>query len=93
MAARRGPGSKHCDGLGQAVHVLDPFETAQVDASLRASFNPLDALHPDNPGCLDDVGDGLRRYHGVDDVNDAVGGPDVGDSDSGAVHEYVSVLQ
>ena len=31
-------------GLGQAVHVLDPFKAAQVDDSYRSRFNPLDAL-------------------------------------------------
>src|ERR1700733_8841894 len=30
-AARRGQGSEHCAGMGQAVHVLDPFKTAHVD--------------------------------------------------------------
>jgi len=55
-AARRGPGSSHCDGMGQAVHVLDPFRAAHVDAALRSTLNPLDTLDPDHPGCLDDVG-------------------------------------
>ncbi len=43
-AARRGKGSAHCTGMGQAVQVLDPFKAAQVDDSLRGRFNPLDAL-------------------------------------------------
>jgi type IV secretory pathway TraG/TraD family ATPase VirD4 len=47
-AARRGGGSPHCKGLGQAVRVLDPFKAAQVDDSLRGRFNPLDALDPAN---------------------------------------------
>lgn len=40
-AARRGQGSEHCEGMGQAVHVLDPFNTAIVDDCYRSSFNPL----------------------------------------------------
>src|ERR1700722_6415794 len=43
-AARRGKGSLQCEGMGQAVHVLDPFKTAQVDEWYRSTFNPLDAL-------------------------------------------------
>ena len=41
---RRGKGSAHCLGLGQNVHVLDPFKAAQVDDAYRSRFNPLDAL-------------------------------------------------
>ena len=55
-AARRGGGSKHCQGLGQAVQVLDPFKTAQVDDSLRGRFNPLDALDPANEESIDEAG-------------------------------------
>lgn len=55
-AVRRGPGSDACEGMGQAVHVLDPFGAAEVPGELRASFNPLDALDPSHPGCLDDAG-------------------------------------
>src|ERR1035438_6220844 len=47
-AARRGKGSEHCQGLGQAVQVLDPFKAAQVGDSLYGRFNPLDALDPAN---------------------------------------------
>jgi type IV secretory pathway TraG/TraD family ATPase VirD4 len=36
-------------GLGQAVHVLDPFHQAQIDPRLRSRFNPLDALDPQDP--------------------------------------------
>jgi type IV secretory pathway TraG/TraD family ATPase VirD4 len=43
-AARRGKGSDVCEGLGQAVHVLDPFNEAKVDGCYRSKFNPLDAL-------------------------------------------------
>ena len=45
-AARRGRGNKYCTGLGQAVHVLDPFMASHVDESYRSSFNPFDALDP-----------------------------------------------
>lgn len=38
-AARRGAGSPYCEGLGQAVHILDPFDT--VPQHPKASFNPL----------------------------------------------------
>ena len=54
-AARRGPGSAVCEGMGQRVYVLDPFEKAQVDSSLRGRFNPFDALDPDNPRTIDDA--------------------------------------
>ena len=45
-AARRGAGSAHAEGMGQAVHVLDPFGAATVDERYRSRFNPLDALDP-----------------------------------------------
>jgi type IV secretion system protein VirD4 len=43
-AARRGPGSSMCDGMGQAVYVLDPFGVADVPDKLRAGFNPLQLI-------------------------------------------------
>jgi len=55
-AARRGAGSEHCKGLGQAVKVLDPFKAAQVEDSLRGRFNPLDALDPANEETIDEAG-------------------------------------
>ena len=55
-AARRGRGSKHSKGMGQTVRVLDPFKAAQVDDSVRARFNPLDALDPNNEECGDEAG-------------------------------------
>lgn len=54
-AARRGEGSPNCDGLGQAVHVLDPMNVARVEDNYRASFNPLDALDPTSPHVIDDA--------------------------------------
>ncbi len=55
-AARRGPGSEFCEGMGQAVHVLDPFEAAKVDPSLRSRFNPLEHIDPHHELAPDEVG-------------------------------------
>lgn len=55
-AARRGTGSEYCKGMGQAVHVLDPFEAAQVGEGLRSRFNPLDALDPEDDEVIDEAG-------------------------------------
>jgi len=55
-AARRGKGSSDCQGLGQAVYVLDPFQAAQVEHSYRAHFNPLDVLRPDSEESVDEAG-------------------------------------
>lgn len=52
-AARRGQGSEHCVGMGQDVHVLDPFKTAHVDERYRSSFNPLDELDPADDETID----------------------------------------
>jgi type IV secretory pathway TraG/TraD family ATPase VirD4 len=54
-AARRAGGSDYCDGLDQRTFVLDPFKAAQVPDSLRASFNPIDALDPDSEEAVDDA--------------------------------------
>jgi type IV secretory pathway TraG/TraD family ATPase VirD4 len=54
-AARRGRGSDHCDGMGQAVYVLDPFRAATVDDTYRARFNPFDALDPQNDETIDEA--------------------------------------
>src|ERR1039458_3564185 len=55
-AARRGAGSQHATGMNQKVMVLDPFQSAQVDDSLRARFNPLDSLNPQNEETIDEAG-------------------------------------
>jgi type IV secretory pathway TraG/TraD family ATPase VirD4 len=55
-ASRRGKGSADCEGLGQSVHVLDPFNAAQVDESYRSRFNPLDAMDPANEETIDEAG-------------------------------------
>ena len=55
-AARRGSGSPHCTGMGQAVHVLDPFNAApSVDKAYRSRFNPLDALDPNDNQSVDEA--------------------------------------
>lgn len=41
-AARRGQGSRYCEGMGQRVFILDPFGTVPNHPS--ASFNPLDVI-------------------------------------------------
>jgi len=55
-ASRRGRGSANCKGMGQTVHVLDPFKSAQIDDGLRGRFNPLDALDPENEETIDEAG-------------------------------------
>ena len=47
-AVRRGPGNEYCDGMGQEVYVLDPMNCAQVPDELRAYFNPLAELDPND---------------------------------------------
>lgn len=54
-AARRGRGSEHCAGMGQAVHVLDPFTTAHVDERYRSCFNPLADLDPRREETIDEA--------------------------------------
>jgi type IV secretory pathway TraG/TraD family ATPase VirD4 len=52
-APRRGTGSDLCEGLRQAVHVLDPFRTAQVQEVYWSRFNPLDTLSVDGKESID----------------------------------------
>lgn len=58
-AKRRRIGSAYCHGLGQSVHILDPFDTvAANDAqfeSMRAAFNPLDLISADKPESIDEA--------------------------------------
>lgn len=51
-AARRGQGDKYCDGLGQDVFVLDPYNRAKVPKKYRASCNLLDVMNPDDGDLL-----------------------------------------
>lgn len=55
-AARRGDGSDYCLGLGQDVHVLDPFQVAKVNETYRSQFNPLDSIDPDHYEAIDEAG-------------------------------------
>ncbi len=52
-ARRRGQGSEYCEGLGQTVRLLDPFNVMGVSEEEKATFNPLDALDPNSEECVD----------------------------------------
>ncbi len=53
-AGRRGKGTKAAGpGLGQSVHVLDPFE---VSGEATASFNPLAEIDLHSSDCAEDAG-------------------------------------
>lgn len=55
-AARRGSGSSICRGMGQDVHVLDPFRVTQNSApEYLASFNPLDIIDIDDEMAVDEA--------------------------------------
>ncbi|MCP4366556.1 MAG: type IV secretory system conjugative DNA transfer family protein [Deltaproteobacteria bacterium] len=47
-APRRGPGNEYCDGMGQDTYVLDPMRCADIPNELRAHYNLLDALDPED---------------------------------------------
>jgi len=55
-ARRRGKGSEFCKGMGQSVHILDPFESVENAEEYRARFNPLDAVDPDHDEAVDEAG-------------------------------------
>jgi type IV secretory pathway TraG/TraD family ATPase VirD4 len=55
-ARRRSAGSEYSFGLGQDVRVLDPFGEVQLDLSLKARYNPLDAIDPASDYAVDDAG-------------------------------------
>jgi TPR repeat protein/type IV secretory pathway TraG/TraD family ATPase VirD4 len=55
-ARRRGEGSDYAYGLGQTVRILDPFGEVQFDPSLKARYNPLDAVDPKSDFAVDDAG-------------------------------------
>ena len=67
-AARRGRGlSGGAQGLGQTVHVLDPFKVSGVRAS---RFNPLAELDPASEDFIEDAGmfaDALITHHNEND--------------------------
>ena len=54
-ASRRGEGSKYCNGMGQKVAVLDPYRVSQADTAFQVSWNPFDAIDPDNPDMIEGV--------------------------------------
>lgn len=41
--------------LGQEVYVLDPYRVSHVPEALRATFNPLEWLDPDDPEVIEDA--------------------------------------
>ena len=56
-AARRGKGSEHVEGMGQDVYVLAPMsKEGEIPEEYRASFNPLDALDPQDEQTIDEAG-------------------------------------
>ena len=55
-ARRRGKGSEYCHGMGQAVHILDPFNTVENAEEYRSRFNPLDAIDPNDEEAIDEAG-------------------------------------
>lgn len=58
-ARRRGMGSAYAKGMGQRVHILDPFGEVSSHSDsfsdLNASFNPLDMLSEARPESVDDA--------------------------------------
>lgn len=55
-AARRGQGSELCKGMGQGVHVLDPFQISRNSApKYRASYNPMDVIDTQQESAIDEA--------------------------------------
>jgi type IV secretory pathway TraG/TraD family ATPase VirD4 len=54
-ARRRAGGSEFCDGMNQTVRLLDPFNETRLPLSEHASFNPLDALDPNDDESIDEA--------------------------------------
>ena len=55
-AARRGQGSQLCRGMGQNVHVLDPFKVSVNSApQYHASYNPLDFVDVQKENAIDEA--------------------------------------
>lgn len=52
-ATRRGAGSAYCQGMGQEVVILDPYNTSRRPPGMRASWNPLDLLALDDLEMVD----------------------------------------
>lgn len=56
-AARRGRGTRSVKGMGQDVHLLDPFLVAENSApTYRATFNPMAGIGAENEDSADDAG-------------------------------------
>ncbi len=57
------------EAMGQAVHVLDPFNTCNVAERFRARLNLLDEISPDSPHSfrqLNAMADGLVMRHSAE---------------------------
>ncbi|MCB2051349.1 MAG: type IV secretory system conjugative DNA transfer family protein [Novosphingobium sp.] len=55
-AGRRGAGAQGCKGMGQDVHVLDPFRVTRNSApQYLAGYNPLDRIDPDDDMAVDEA--------------------------------------
>lgn len=76
-AARRGSGSQYCQGMGQDIHVLDPFEVSRNSApQYHSSYNPLDIIDLNDESAIDEAdliaesliyaGPGDRDSHWID---------------------------
>lgn len=56
-ARRRSTGSTHAKGMGQTVHILDPYciagRTDDQLEDLQAQYNPLDDMNGDDPFVID----------------------------------------
>jgi type IV secretory pathway TraG/TraD family ATPase VirD4 len=63
---------EYCDGMGQAVHVLDPFKAAQVDEAYNSCFNPLADLDPQSEETIDEAS---RLANAIIVVNEAASDP------------------
>lgn len=48
LAPRRGEGDEYCDGMGQDVFVLDPFNRSTVDDRYRGYCDPISMIDPDD---------------------------------------------
>ncbi len=54
-ARRRGRGSIYAEGMGQSVHVLDPFNIVDLPDEYKSSFNPLNTLDPNSGEAVDEA--------------------------------------
>lgn len=54
------------EGMGQSIHVIDPFGVAEVPERFLSRFNPLERLRTDDPNIREDIEvivDGLVMRH------------------------------